>query len=553
MTATPTRRAARAGLALAIAALALGLGACQGIICLADPDKEHLCEEPLDVIGQDIEVFGPVRTVAGVAYRVPAADRVTLLRTKNGAADIVHIEVPDNPTILRATPDLKGLLALSPSARALTHINAEDPSDTTTWELGSPFTTLSVSEDGRYAVAFAAGVGDGSAVIQNNNELAVIDLAAAPSDTNPQLVALRSFGSRPTSVQFLPPLMVQGTERRMALILSTGYITLLELDGFDPENPNANETVAHFTQDTDNRSLTVRKVLLTETEPGVDIEDDFFIFLLLNGSDDIISLNLLASGELDAFDRPRIRPSLNQLTGGRGPVDLELFETRDGQRKLLAVNQGSRDLAVIDVATSDTTLIPLEEPVDQALVYSTINRDTDRQEPFALLFSANGALRTVLFVELEAVEAVRTRAIDRLNLDRAIAGLAVSPDPNRALILHAGLSAFSILNLERRFVTPLDLTSTISDFEFASEDTLLTVLTGQPFVSWIELSNGHPTSVRLDLPAAAMAVIPETNTVVVDHGESLGGVTLMPLAEPSRDSATVLWGFGADDLFNVRD
>ncbi len=528
-----------------------GAAACQDVICLMDPDEEHLCEEPDDVIGQALEAIGPVATTTGVAYRVPAADRITLLKTAGGSAEVIHVEVPESPSLLQATPDKRRLLSLSPQAQALVAFTVQDPSDRQTFALGSSFTALSVSEDGQYAIAFAAGAGDGSAVVQNNNEMAIINLNEAPGVGNPQLIALRSFGSRPFAVTFAPPFTIRGEVRRMALILSENYVTLLEIDGFDPENPNANETVVHFVQNDDGRKLRPEQIIWTEDDPTVD--DDVFAFLRTNADDDLIGLNLLPGEELDSFDRPRVRPSLNQLTGGKSPAAIALFETRAGAKKLLSVNRGSRDLAIIDVATSDTTLVPLEEPVDQVLVYQAINRDTDQQESFALLYSANQVLRTVLFVELETVEVRRTRAIERLNLDRGITSLGLTPDPNRALIIHAGNSAFSILNLERRFVTPLDLTASISAVAFADDEHLLTVLNGQPFVSLIELSNGHPTSVRLDLPAQRMAVVPGTDTIVIDHGQPIGAVTLMPLSDMSRDAAQTLWGFGADDLFSVRD
>lgn len=540
---------------LALALVALSAAACQDIICLADPDEEHLCEPRQDIVGEELRVEGPVATTVGVAYSVPAANRVTLLRTDDGDATVDHIDVPERPTLMRTSPDRKRLLVLSPIAQTLVSINVEDTSDRQTYHLRSPFQSMALSDDGRFAIVFAVGEGDGSVIVQNNSQMGVIDLDQDPGEDNPQLVALRSRGSQPYAVNFAPPFTIDGETRRFALILSNNYVTLLELTGFNPEDPNANETVVSFVQDGDNRSLRTQEVLWTEDDPERD--DDFFAFLRTSGSDDIISLNLLPGDRFDEFNqRPFVRPSLNQLTGGRTPVSINLFETRDGRKKLLSVNQGSRDLAIVDVATSDTTLIPLEEPVDRSMVFTAINKDTDRQEPFALLYSANQSLRTVLFVELETAEVRRTRAISRLNLNRGIASLTMTPDPTRALILHQNLNAFSILNLERQFVTPLDLTSTVSAFDFVSEvgeERLLTILTGEPFVASVELRNGQPSTVRLDLPAEQMAIVPETNSLVIDHGEQLGGVTILPLDTPNRDDARVLWGFGVDSLLDVRD
>lgn len=527
---------------------------------MADPNEEGVCAPPEGLEGQSLSLVGPVAWASedgqrgGVAYRSAAANRITLLDTDQGDAQVVHLDAPEAPILMRATPDRHKLLVLSAQEQVLRVLRpGEDGGEAEDYALGSPFNALSVSEDGRFVIAHFAPGSSSDRVVSNNNEIAVIDLSAPPDTSNPQLLSLRSFGSRLTGIQFAPPFTLRGgEERRTALIFSDSYATLLELDGFDPANPNANETVIRFTQEGDNRSLQIRQVLWTDDDPND--ETDFFAFLLTEGSDDILSLNLLPSDELDAQGRAKIRPSLNQLTGGRRPVSIALFKTDENRRKLLAVNQSSRDLAVIDVATSDTTLVPLEVSVNQAIVYDAINRDTDEQEPYAVLYNTDGTVRSLLFVELETVEVRRTRAIRTLNLDRGIVGMTMTPDPGgipRALVLHTGLVGFSILNLERQFVTPLDVTSAVSSFAFADQETLLTSLQGQPWLSFIELNTGHPTSIKLDRPAYGLAVIPQTNTLVVDHGDELGSVTLLPLDDPRRDRAKSLRAFGADGLLGL--
>jgi hypothetical protein len=336
--------------------------------------------------------------------------------------------------------------------------------------------------------------------------------------------------------------------------LSNGYLTLLELDGFNPEQPNLNETVVRFTRSDDDRVLIPRKIVWTVDDPGVD--DDVFAFVLTQGSDDIISLNLLPGETLDDLDRPRISPSLNQLTAGRSPVDIDVYLDRNGVWKLLALNAASQDLSIIDVGTSDTVHIPIEEPLDRLLLYTAINSNSNQQEPFALLYSTDSSSRALLFVELETAAVRRTRAIDRLNLQRGLTQLQMTTavgDIPRALILHTGGTSFSILNMERRFVTPLDVSSQVSDYTFASDDTLLTVLQGQPYITLIDMQTGHPTIVELDLPARSVEVINATNSVVIDHGDIFGTVTVMRLDRPTRDNATMLYGIATADLFELED
>jgi hypothetical protein len=544
--------AKRACAALCALLGSLWWGGCQELICLADPDEEHLCEAPGELVDESLALSGPVAWSGGAAWRSGTTSRVTLLRTSNASGEVEHVEVPEAPVLLQATPDRERLLVLSAKARTLRVLEPNNQNNHQDYLLGSPFNALSVSEDGAFGIAYYSQSGSSGQVVNNNNEIAVIDLGSPPGASNPQRLSLRSFGSRPSGVIFAPPFTLRGQERRVAMILASNYVTLLELDGFDPENPNRNERVVQFTRDDLGAALRVRQVVWTDDDPNDDA--DFFAFLLTDGSDDIISLNLLPGEELDAEGRPRIQPSLNQLTGGRRPVDIDLFKTKDGKRKLLAVNQTSRDLAVIDVATSDTVLVPLEDAVTSVEVYEAINEDTEAQEPYALLYSTDGVLRSLLFVELETVEVRRTRAITRRNLERGVVGLQMTPDAEdlpRALLLHAGLSTFSILNLEGRFVTTLDVSSSVSSFAFVDEGELVTSLQGLPWVSFVELATGYPVPVRLDEPAESVTVIPETNTVLVDHGRSLGVVTLLPIDDKRREAARRLIGFGAEDLLNL--
>lgn len=562
----PTPRTlARVLSGLAGLCLILGATGCQDMICVLDPDDEHLCAEQTDVLEESLVSDGPVAYTGGVAYRVPTTDRVTLLRTQGASASVEHIDVPANPSLLIATPDRTKLIALSQETELLSLIDPET-GDQTQYDLGSPFDQLAISPDGRYAIAFFSPTfaGEGEvAVLRNINAVAVIQLDAPPASpqevtdgaaaqANPQTLTLRSLGSRPFGVEFAPPFTLDGQERRVAMILAENYVHLLELDGFDPEDPGRNETVVSFVRDDDTRTLVPNKVIWTDDLDPTD-DDDMFAFVLTTGSDDVISLNMLKGDAVDNLGRPRVRPSLNQLTGGRNPRDMALFRNLNGDLKLLALSPA--ELSLVDVATSDAVQITLEGSPTDILVYQAINRDTDRQEPFAALYSAGGDLRTVFFVDLASAEVRGTRAVSQLNLDEPVRELSMTPDANRALILHPSRQVFSILNLERRSVAPLEVVSPIIDYDFSAlgDERLITIFEGQPFVGFTDLDSGQPTPIRLDRPATAAAVVPETNTLVLDHGTSAGRVTLMQLGAPSRDNARTVEGFALDNLLEVAE
>lgn len=545
-------------LLLAAGVLALLGSACQDLICLADPDEEHLCKPPLDTLDESLEASPPVRFAQGLAYRVEAADRITLVKTRDGSAEIVQVPVPEKPTHLRARPsddparDRNDLLVLSEADMSLTVI------DTSTlkqrrFELGSPYPTLTLSPDGRYALLWYAPGSSSNSVVQNIAEMAIIDLDAAPQEgTNPQVITLRTFDGRPQWISFAPPFTLRGQTRRVALVMSNNYANLLELDNPYPDDPAVNEKVVHFIQSATSASLRPLEVVWT-TDPAQD--DDMFAFILAEGSDDIISLNLLAAEDLDAQQRPVIRPSLNQLTAGTRPVATALYDL-NGERKLIAVNRGSRDVAVIDVATSDTAYVPFEGDFNAVITFLAVNRDTGREEPYAMLYNDQGSSRTVAFVELMTVESRGTRAVTSRVLPGAIAELTMTQEGGkpRAVVLHPDRRSFSILDLERQAVAPLEVSAAIADYTLVQDgQAVITAYQSSVYISLTDLQSAHSTVVELDRAGASIFYIPATNSIVVDHDYDLGYVTVLPFSNPSRETATTLRGFAADGLFQITE
>jgi len=555
-TRSPRNRSARA--LLAVLALALTATACQDLICLADPDEENLCKPPIDTLDENLAVSTPIRYASGVAYRVAAADRITLLHTNDGTAEVLHVTVPNNPTTLVARPsddparDRAELLVLSESDTSLTVI------DTTTmktrrYALGSPFPSMALSPDGRYAVLWYSPGSVSTSIVQNISEMAIIDLDAQPAaDTNPQVITLRTFDGRPQWISFAPAFTMRGQSRRVALVMSNNYANLIELDNPNPEDPAVNETVVHFIQSATVASLRPLEVVWT---PDPVEDDDMFAFILAEGSDDIISLNLLPAEELDVQSRPVIRPSLNQLTAGSRPVATALYDL-NGVRKLISVNRGSRDIAVIDVATSDTAFVPYEGDFNDVIVFQAVNRDTGNEQPYAMLYNDQATSRTVTFVELATVESRGTRAMMPRVLPGAIQQLTLTQEGGkpRAVVLHPDRRSFSILDLERQAVAPLEVAAPIVDYTLVEDGQMvLTAYQSSEYISLTDLKSAHSTAVRLDTEGRSIFYIQATNSIVVDHAYDLGYATVLPYSTPTRERANTLRGFAADGLLSITE
>lgn len=552
-----TRAAARLAIPASLLLLGLGAVSCQSALCTLHPDGDAICEEDTSPTLGEISALDPTPVEGGVVWRVPALNRLAFLATQGGEGTIQQLDLPGEPTLLLPRPVADG--TSGPSAEVLV-LSEEDKSlslvDTSRgsilrYDLGSPFPDLAVSPDGRYAIAWFSPSRTPSSLVQNVSEIAVIDLDAQVSEgANPQLVTLRTFAARPSAIYFAPAFQVRGEERRVALIASVNTANLLELDNPNPEDPNVNETVVHFTRD-EAAFIVPRKVVWSVGED--DDDADTFAFLLASGSEDVISLNLLPGETLDLQGRPRLRPSLNQLSAGRAPTALASYSLR-GQRKLLTVSPSSGEMAIIDVATGDTTFVPMEGAFTDAVVFQAINADTEIEEPRAMLFSY--ASRSVAFVDLASVEARGTRALNHRALTANISSLqvAVKDGRPRALIVHPEQAGFSILDLEREAAASLQITRPLRDFALAEEaDAILSTYQSSTSFSVTSLRTAQSVIVDLDRLGRQIFYIPERNTIVVTHDNPLGSVTLLPFTAPERSNARSLVGFAAWDLLGADD
>src|SRR6185503_6474525 len=105
--------------------------------------------------------------------------------------------------------------------------------ETLAYEIGSPFDRVAVAPDNSMVVAYFSAAGpDDAGFFRNPNELAVIHLNEPPSDLNPTLKTIRSFGSIPEGVTLSPPMVVPGAEdptpRTFAFVLSSNNLTLID-------------------------------------------------------------------------------------------------------------------------------------------------------------------------------------------------------------------------------------------------------------------------------------------------------------------------------------
>jgi hypothetical protein len=297
----------------------------------------------------------------------------------------------------------RGDLGVAPEPGSLTAIPSAGAARR--YALGSPFNALSQTDDGRYAMAYFRPQTASGRLLYNPNEVAVVDLDAPPSTTNPTPRTVRSFGGVPNSVVFSPGIEIGGVSRRFAVVLSDAYVTLLDLD-----HPARPEVTVRLTLPEDPRAIRPEQVLFDAAEAT--------IYLRAAASNDVYVLKLNAVSATDAAQND-YRPTINQLAAGRSPADLALIGEA-GMRRLLVVSPGSRDARVIDARANTVTTVPLDAAANRILLFTGASPGNPAARAQALLYAVDGVTQAVSFLELTDIDARRAQNVETLNLGRGV-------------------------------------------------------------------------------------------------------------------------------------
>lgn len=397
------------------------------------------------------------------------------------------------------------------------------------YALGSRFNHLSQSSDGRFAfVRFGEDNNDSESLLFNPNEAAIVDLDA-DDDEGVTLRSLRALGSTIRGVEFSPPMEVAGETRRIAVVLFSSHVSLLDLN--HPERPE----------------------YTVELSLGLDIKlhqvrfspDEQKIYLIGEQSNDIYVLTLLPAGSNRSND---FEPSRNQLGAGARPADMQLYK-HDDETRLLAVS-GNQAL-VIQSGSNRITSIPLQSPADRILLYEGSTPFDDDVEQRALLYQLGSSVLT--FLDLDQVEERKTRNIELLSINGGVSQLTALDD-NLVLLMRS--NGLGMLDLAGRSASELssqvDLSAAVPSLEL---NRLWIRPTGRSALAYLDFSEERstPGQVALDLPVADLLVFSnmERKRVVVTHSVEGGAVTILDAEDPAdtKESLT-LRGFFYSNLFN---
>ncbi len=373
-------------------------------------------------------------------------------------------------------------------------------------ELGGRFNELTLSEDGRTAVAHGEepGVGWG-------NTVSIVDLVDVDAPAR-NVTLSDSTGRPPRSFEFAR--LDDAGSRRLLLVRGYDSVSVLDLDHLDRPSKEVPLTTAE-----QEWSLQAGKAVF---QPDA-------IFLQLLGSSDVLVLQLI-DGEADSF---RVTPLT--LATESEVRDIEVVG-EGAARRVVAVGRGS--ISVVDPVTAEarTTPTPGADFVDLIPFAGRAPHDDEVSER-GLLVARNDA--RIAFVDFDRGSAWAHQAFEPLSV--------VSPIVSSIPVLEHGLVVLSywngemgLVDLERRTVTPIrtgtQAEGTLLD---SSEDRAdLWVNLENARIARIDLLRLETAEVLLNAQAASIVMIEgESRRLAALHQAPSGYITLLDPKKPSRESA----------------
>lgn len=472
-----------------------------------------------------------------------------------GAPTVLQRDIGHTPVLAQRRNAHDELLVLTHGRPASRKRKAEGPAlyrvgatgNAAALPLGAHFTRLAQSDDGLWAVAFYGLPLPPDDLLVNPNQVAVIDLNAG---TVLPLTS-RSLGSIPRRIFFSPDLLIAGQPHRFAIIASDSYVSLLDLS-----EPGRTEITLPLTLSGDGRVLDVQQIVFdpgalgSATEPARAAS----LYLRIKDVDDVYGVALVPATPTSLTDND-FTVALSILAAGTRPNDMALYG-RGAATRLLTVSAASRQVNIIDPASSASTAIPLQHGAAHILVFEGTSPTDNRRQTRAVLAGDDND-PTLTFLDLEGIDQLRGRNADDFRLTAGAQALvSLASSPNLALVMHK--SGLTLVDLRKRQVSPI-LTNQSSLTLGSTETSKVWVLSPDGSrVGFVDIGTSVTGDAALatgeiSLDANARQIIPILGAdgvarVLVPHAAPEGYVTIFDATAPSRTTARSLRGFFAVDL-----
>ena len=490
---------------------------------------------------RDRTILGPVPLKSNIAYIDSGLDRVTLLDLSGATTKITTKTIGRNAIHADPSPDRHRLYVITRGEEAIHHgeidqppqfwaIDTEHPdAPPVAYAIGSPFDRVAVSPDNTIAIAYFSAAGpDAAGFFRNPNELAVIDLTQPPSDTNPVLKTIRSFGSVPEGITLSPPMTVPGTgeARTFGFILSSNNLTIL-----DVTHPERREISVRL--DIGGAPVVPKEVVFAPKTASAYVRSD--------NARDVLQVILEAS-PAQTPGANDYRPVLAELGAGGGPTDIAVYDDASGKRFILAATPNTKEVVVIDADTAQFRSVTVNDPIDRILLFPS---GGDLPPTKALFASIGAKLKRVYVLDLEHItDPLQQVGLRPIALDQPVRDVVPVPGRALAMLVHDdNRTVLGLLDMDTESTSPMLGLGKLDSYDFSPDGSHLIGATPSiSRVGFVALDNLHPTDFRLDDPPSRV-LSTQNGKIFVDHGDPLGHATIIPSTEATRDQAVVLAGF----------
>lgn len=498
-------------------------------------------------LDRDRILLGPVPLKRQLAWIDSALDRVVAIDAgEDGTKASVHQwRIGRRPVFASPTPDGEKVLVVTRGEEALARgqvdeepmlwtVDVSKPGSTPTGYLvGSPFDRIAVSVDSKIAIAYFSEAGpDAEGFFRNPNELAFIDLDQPPSETNPVMRTIRSFGSAPAGIVLSPRMAIPGaadpSERIFAFILARNVVTVL-----DASNPSRDEVSIRL--DGAGANVLPRELVFAPNTATAYMRSD--------GARDVLEVVLIPDPPDDNGSPTQndYRPVLAELGAGGAPSDIAVFDNVNGIRYVLAATPATREIVIIDADTAQFRKVSTADPIDRIVLFP----GGDGPATTAVLAQIGTGMPRVHSLALVDVQDPLARLdLETIEVGEPVRDLSPVPGRDLAMMVHDdNRTVLGMLDVEFGAVSPLQGIGRLDTYAFTpAGDFLVGTTNDVPRVGLLELSNLHPTDIRLDYEPRQVYAL-ANGSLIVDHGDPFGRATVIPNTGSQRKDAKVLSGF----------
>lgn len=483
--------------------------------------------------------LGPVAIGDHLALGDADSDALVILDLADGALVATRrVPLGGSPSLVSAVPGTDLALVLSRDDRTLDIVAtaAADAQDHVSVPLGAPFDGLAVSPDGDVAIAYYPP-GTANAVFHNENEIAVVDLAAAAENPDESVTrrTLASLGGAPLAIQISPRV----GSRRFAFVLSEEHVAVVALD--DPQMAERSVPLVSLTTG-GNR---------TPTGVVFAPDDQTSTLWAIVSTQEASSVYALAvvpavPGNDEGPDAADFDVRLSQLAGV-SPGGAATLTVLDATLYTLTTSPAAGTVTLTDIATATGKTLVIQSGVDRILLF-----DGEAGAPMALTWSSrNGYVFNV--IDLERMATGANKAFETRTAREAFSTLLPIPTTSRFIALHDSADeGVSVIDAATSRVTGFGRTGNVIALQLSESLGrlfLLTRLGFDDFVVSVDLETLHPEVARVPEGANALAVMPGVSTVAAVSYREGGRVTLWPALATGDDTTRVVSGFLLEGLF----